>query len=175
MHNNNLKIALIGMPGCGKTTLGRKLADKLNLGFIDLDQYMNLRTNKTIEALFEAGEDSFRDIETSMLSEVATKNNFVVSTGGGIVKRFNNIEILKKEFLVIYINRALEDILITLQADTRPLLKNNVNNLYKLYEERNHLYEECCSFEVNNHGSNLNSIVDEIIAKIKENSKLIDE
>ena len=168
MYMKNLKIALIGMPGCGKTTLGRLLADKLALSFIDLDQYIIQTTNKTIEVLFEAGEESFRDIETSMLLEVSAEVNCVVSTGGGVVKRPQNIEILKKEFIIIYINRMLEEIINTLDSDTRPLLKNNSSNLYKLYEERRHLYEKNCSFEINNYGDNLNKIVDEIIGKIAE-------
>jgi shikimate kinase len=171
MNNTNLKIALIGMPGCGKTTLGRMIADKLALSFVDLDQYIKQKTNKTMEILFEAGEESFRDIETSMLIEVSRNDNCVVSTGGGVVKRLQNIEILKKEFIIIYINRTLEDIISTLDADTRPLLKNNSSNLFKLYEERHHLYEKNCDFEINNYGNNLEKIVDEIIDKIEENKK----
>ncbi len=89
------KIVIIGMPGSGKTTIGKILSKELNLKFYDMDEYIQETRSKTIMELFENGEDYFRDIETEACRELADKSNVLISTGGGVVKRKENIYILK--------------------------------------------------------------------------------
>lgn len=76
-------IILIGMPGCGKTTIGSILAKQLKIEFIDMDEYIQNTTSKTVGELFETGEEYFRDIETKACIELAKKKNILISTGGG--------------------------------------------------------------------------------------------
>ena len=96
MEKLKSNIVLIGMPGCGKTTVGKVLAKKLNYKFCDMDLYIQQMTKKTIKELFEPGEENFRDFETKACEELAKLNNTIIASGGGVVKREKNIEILKK-------------------------------------------------------------------------------
>jgi shikimate kinase len=135
------KVVLIGMPGCGKSTIGRLVSKELNLKFIDMDKYIEDMTSKTIPELFEKGEDYFRDFETLACKELSEKNNILISSGGGVVKRKENIEILKKEAYIIFIDRPLEDLLNDVDISKRPLLKEGKEKIVKLYEERYELYK----------------------------------
>ncbi|MEG0641721.1 MAG: shikimate kinase, partial [Clostridium sp.] len=98
----NKRIALIGMPGCGKSTVGEILAIKLNKKLIDLDDYIIKREEKSIDELFEIGEYFFREAETRALKKVATEENVILSTGGGIIKEKENSNILGKNFIVVF-------------------------------------------------------------------------
>lgn len=135
------KVVLIGMPGCGKSTIGKLVSKELNLSFFDMDKYIEDMTSKTIPQLFEKGEDYFRDFETSACKELSEKSNVLISSGGGVVKRKENIEILKKEGYIIFIDRPLEELLNDIDISTRPLLKDGREKLIKLYEERYELYK----------------------------------
>lgn len=172
----HLRLALIGMPGCGKSTIGRLLAQRLSAVLIDQDELLSQRTGKSINELFQQGEESFRDLETTVLLELAgtdlTNNgngkiSMILSTGGGIVKAAANRAALKQNFTVIYIDRSLERILSTLDSDSRPLLKNNTANLSRLYEERAPLYQECCDFRIDNNGEDPTEAVAQIIEKLR--------
>ena len=105
------KIVIIGMPGSGKTTIGKLLSEELRLKFIDMDEYIQETTSKTIAELFEQGEEYFRDIETKACRELMKYENILISTGGGVVKKSVNVEILKKDALIIFIDRPVEEIL----------------------------------------------------------------
>lgn len=135
------KVVLIGMPGCGKSTIGKLLSKELNLEFFDMDKYIENMTSKTIPQLFEKGEEYFRDFETLACKELCEKSNILISSGGGVVKRKENIEILKKESYIIFIDRPLENLLSDVDISNRPLLKEGREKLIKLYEERYKLYK----------------------------------
>lgn len=143
-------IALIGMPGCGKTSIGRHLAYKLNLPFYDIDEYIANKTGKTIKELFKSGEDYFRDVETQAVKQIAGFGRCIISTGGGIVKRHENMEILSGNSIIVYVKRPLEEIISSLDAESRPLLKDDPSMIYKLYEERHELYKKYSYIEVEN-------------------------
>ena len=84
-------IYLIGMPGCGKSTIAKILSDKLGMEYIDADIYLEDKFNKKIRDIFALeGEDVFRNMETQVISELTQKNNIIVSTGGGVVTRNRN-------------------------------------------------------------------------------------
>lgn len=158
----NKNIVLIGMPGCGKTTIGKILSRKLNMDFYDVDKYIEQKTTKTIPELFAIGESHFRDVEEECVREVSKKTKRVISTGGGVVLRENNILNLKRNGIIIFINRPLENIIGDVDTTTRPLLKDGVERLKKLYEDRIDLYKGYCDFDIKNDKS-LASVVEDII------------
>ncbi len=99
-----MKIFLIGYMGCGKSTLGRQLAKKLMLTFLDLDSYIEQQQGRTIGEIFASdGEAKFREIESAALATVATTDNIVVATGGGAPIFNNNIELMNRSGITLYI------------------------------------------------------------------------
>ncbi|MCT4620002.1 MAG: shikimate kinase [Marinisporobacter sp.] len=155
-------IVLIGMPGCGKTTIGKLLAERLHKNFCDIDKYIEQNTKKSIPEIFKEGEDVFRKIEREAVKEVSKESSMVISTGGGVVKSFINIKNLRKNGVVIFVNRAIEEIVSDIDIRNRPLVKDGKEKLYKLYEERIDLYKKYCDYEVINHAT-LESVVDGIV------------
>lgn len=130
-------IVLVGMPSCGKTTIGNILADELNMCFIDTDKEIEKLSGKTIAEIFKrSGEDGFRKIESDVLLKAAAKQNCVISTGGGAVLREQNIKALKGNGTVYFIDRPI-DLLLT--TGDRPLSSNR-SDLEKRYNERYDLY-----------------------------------
>ena len=166
MHKN---IVLIGMPGCGKSTLGFFLSKKLELDFIDLDVYIETKENKKIPEIFQKGEDYFRDLESKSVEEVSKLNSTIISTGGGVIKREENIKNLKHNGKLIFIDRPLEKILEDIDTENRPLLKYKKDNLYNLYKERYDLYKKYADYRVLNESS-LEEALNEILNLLeKEN------
>ena len=164
-------IYLIGMPGCGKTTLGTKVAAKLGWEFADLDRVIVEREGSTIAEIFEEGEKVFRKAETEALKEISSKDNLLVSTGGGIVTKEENIEILKSSGKVIFIDASVEFIMDKSSLEGRPLLKDK-NKIYDLYRARISLYRKAADFTVTNDGilSDVCSRLEETIRKIRKNN-----
>lgn len=137
------KIFLVGLPGSGKTTLGKKLANQLNLPFVDLDEEIVLTENQPITSIFEhKGEASFRKIELDHLRSIISANDcFVLATGGGTPCFHDNMKLMNTEGFTIYLNTPLEEIEERLKNDsTRPLLKKY--NLPELLESRRKWYEQ---------------------------------
>ena len=157
------KIVIIGMPGCGETTVSRILGKELNLKIYDVDDYIQKKTSKTIAELFEKGEDYFRDIETQCCIELSKKSNILIATGGGAVKRKENMECFKDDSVIVFIDRPVDNILGDVDVSKRPLLKDGKEKLIKLYEERYLLYKEYADEIVVN-----NSNIDDVVNKVKE-------
>ncbi len=146
-------ILLIGMPGCGKSSIGKKLAKDLGLTFIDMDNYIEEKTNKKISEIFKDGEESFRDIETFYSKELSKLNSTLISSGGGIVTRKENIDYFKQTSIIVFINRSVKNILKSKNlGKDRPLLKDNEEHIYNLYNNRIDLYKKYCDIEVSNNG-----------------------
>ncbi|SHK17586.1 shikimate kinase [Hathewaya proteolytica DSM 3090] len=160
-------IVLIGMPGCGKSTIGEIISYKLKMNLLDLDRYIEKFQGNTIAEIFKMGEEYFRNIESKCAAEVSKKKNTVICTGGGIVKKQENIENLKENGVIVFINRPLENIIADVDTSSRPLLKDNKDNLYSLYDERHDLYKKYCDIEVENL-KDISSVVNTIIKKINE-------
>lgn len=141
------KILIIGMMGCGKTTVGQILAHKMKLDFYDMDKYI-VKTNKMkISEIFEISEQYFRELETKACIELSKLDNVVISSGGGIVLNPFNMELFK-DFTIVYINRHKKLILQTISEKNRPLLKNGTNAFYHQYEVRLPLYNKYKDIEV---------------------------
>lgn len=165
------KIVIIGMPGCGKTTIGKILAKELNYNFYDMDQYIEETHGKSIKEIFAKSENDFRDLETKACKELILKKRCVISTGGGVIKRGNNIDILGEYGIILFINRPIEKIVGDIDISSRPLLKEGKEKLYKLYEERFYKYKEAAHVEVINEGflrDTINLAKFKLKGKIKE-------
>lgn len=159
-------IVLTGMMGCGKTTAGRMAAAELNMEFLDLDQYIEQRWG-TIPSLFQIGETHFRNIESVAAAEAGEREGLVIATGGGVVKRRENMDALKKKGLIFFIDRPLEDILSDISITERPLLNEGKEKLVSIYNERYKLYLDTCDIHISN-AKNLHDVVAEIIRIWKE-------
>lgn len=166
------KIVIIGMPGSGKTTLGKILAKELNIKFFDMDEYIVNKTGKTTMQLFENSEEYFRDIESETCKELSEYGNILISTGGGVIKRKSNIDILSKEGLVIFLDRPVDNILGDVDVSFRPLLKDGKEKLLKLYDERYRLYNEYAD-EIVLNNSDVRVVIDRIKEIIKSNKNVI--
>jgi len=165
-------IVLIGMPGCGKSTIGELIAEKTNMKFIDVDEYIRESTKLTIIELFKDGEEGFRDIEAKAAMELSKRNPAVIATGGGVIKRYENIVNLKKTGIIIYINRPLENITSDIDVEARPLLAKDPTQIYTLFKQRGDLYKKYCDYEVMNISS-IDDIVNDVIEIYSQVNKLI--
>ena len=136
-------IILIGMPGCGKSTLGKKLAAQLGRKFYDADEVLEAREGRTIKSFFAESEAAFREAETRTLKFLSESlEGAVLATGGGAVKRSINMETLGRNGTIIFIDRSPEKILISLEGDARPLLAKDKEKIFTLYNERIALYKK---------------------------------
>lgn len=169
-QNMKKNIVLIGMSGAGKTTIGLALSYKLKMAFVDMDSYIEKKFNMNISDIFARfGEERFREIETEIAEYLSEKyQNTIISTGGGVVLKNENMEHLKKTGLVIYINRTVENILSTLNSEKRPLLKDNPQKLYDMYAIRHPLYIKYADACVMNNGE-FAECVNEIYEVVKMN------
>jgi shikimate kinase/shikimate 5-dehydrogenase len=165
------KIALIGMSGAGKTTVGKLLAEKMNYEFVDLDDQIEKIENKSISQIFaDEGEEFFRQLETNMLNELINNDKLVISTGGGIIINEKNREFLKNNFFNIFLNVSIDEALERLQQnENRPLLLGNIKDKWqKLYNERLLLYYQTADYIVNADKNNVDFIYEDIKEIIKK-------
>ena len=134
-------IVLIGMPGSGKSTIGKILADSLNMNFVDTDEVIVKNEGKAIPEIFsELGEEKFRDMESAAVLEVAGLQHTVIATGGGAVLREKNVRLLCQNGRIYFIDRELSSIVAT---SDRPLSSNR-EALEKRYNERYDIYLKSC-------------------------------
>ena len=164
-----LNVYLIGMMGAGKTTVGELLAQKLEYRFLDTDKTIETVTSRSINALFaQIGEESFRDIETTVLNQVSAYLRTVISTGGGIILRQGNWSYLQNG-MVIYLDVPIELLVKRLTDDrTRPLLQSEdlTAKLTQLERERKALYHQADIIITVSENDTVEDIVEEIIARI---------
>lgn len=140
IYKSKENIVLIGMPGSGKTTVGKILAEKLGRDFIDTDEEI-IKKHGDISAIFEAqGESGFRTIEAAVIKEVAALQSKVIATGGGAILKEENIDYLKQNGKVYFLDRPLEQMVAT---PGRPLSQTS-EMLEKRYNERYETYLKCC-------------------------------
>ena len=149
-------IVLIGMPGCGKSTIGKLLAEKLEKKFVDADAAISQLAGKTIPEIFAAsGEAGFRKLETQVLQQLGKESGLVIATGGGCVTKAENYPALHQNGRIIWIRRDLS----LLPTDGRPLSQQS--RLEDMYRIRMRLYETFSDLSVDNDGP-----IEETIAQI---------
>ena len=160
--NEDKNIVLIGMPGSGKTTLGKQLASRLGRTFVDADDFVVQLEGKTIADMFAVSEEYFRDAETKAAQELAKRRGLVVACGGGVIKRSVNIEIFKETGVVIFLDRSPDDIVTDVDVASRPLLKDGKQKVYDLYDERIALYRSAADYTIVN-DKKAEEILDELV------------
>ncbi|MBC8631111.1 Shikimate kinase [uncultured Clostridium sp.] len=165
-------IILIGFMGSGKTTIGKIISDKKNMRFIDMDLEIEKMENKKINQIFsENGEKYFREKESSLLKQLCSLKNSVISTGGGIIENEFNIEILKKQPYVIWLD-ANEDTIennVKNEIEKRPKLKEDDNlklSIKNLLNKRYDKYKESANIRVNVNNKNVDQVVSDILVYI---------
>ena len=142
-------VAFIGMPGSGKTALGKYTAELLGKKFIDTDSEIEKRCGKSIPEIFaEDGEEYFRKIESEAIADAASERNAVISTGGGAVLREENRYALLKNSVIINVERRID----ALEKSGRPL-SSSTEKLAAMYAERCPIYRDLGDFCINNDGS----------------------
>ena len=140
-------IILIGMPGCGKSTIGQLLAQKLNRKFVDADAAIVAHAGMTIPEIFaQQGESGFRKLETQVLSELGKQSGTILATGGGCVTRPENYPLLHQNGTIIWLKRNIDQ----LPTDGRPL--SQAGKLAQMYQLRKPLYEQFADWSVENAG-----------------------
>ncbi len=172
---NKKIIAIVGLMGVGKTTLGAKLAGRMKYYFIDCDQEIEDREGKTIKEIFaEKGEKHFREIEKKIIKEIVLRDeNIILSLGGGAFVDPETREVLKEKAITIWLFASVNDILHRIgNKNTRPLLnkKNKREVLEELIKKRYPIYAEA-DFKFNTSTENHEVLINKIIKKIRENEK----
>ena len=140
-----LNVVLIGMPGAGKTFLGRRIAEREHRKFIDLDDLIVEREGMSIPEIFRTkGEDYFRNVETEVLRETCKMSGVVIACGGGIVKRKQNYNLAKQNSRIIWVKRDLDK----LDTEGRPI--SQTKSVEEIYEARKDLYEAWSDYFIDN-------------------------
>ncbi len=156
-------IALVGMPGSGKSTVGRYLSRQLGWRFADSDVEIERELGESIRSYFEkAGEDSFRALETEVLGGLLERPSMVLATGGGAVLREANRKLLREKAKVVYLRATPEDLARRLRHDTqRPLLQGGdpLRKLRDLFQVRDPLYREVANFTIDTGRSSVPTLV----------------
>ena len=166
IHRKTQNIALIGMPGCGKSTVGSRLARLMGRHFADIDALIEAAAGKRIPEIFAAdGEGAFRLLETRILGEEAKKNGIVIATGGGVVTVPENLDLLRQNSLIVHLKRDLAE----LMTAGRPLSQNV--GIRTLAKERMPLYEAWSDCVIQAEAERATARILEIFASLPEGGK----
>lgn len=164
-------IAFVGMPGGGKSTVGRQLAKRLGWHFADSDACVEKRIGCSIRSFFESqGEDRFREIEASVIDELTSQPHTVIGTGGGAVLGEENRLLLHSRCHVIYLRSSPEELYRRLRHDvSRPLLQvpDPLARLRELFDKRDPLYQEVAHFIVDTGRPSVSSLVNMVLMQLE--------
>lgn len=159
-------IVLIGMPGSGKTTAGKKLSTLLNKPFYDTDLIIENELNMSVFEIFKNyGENFFRKKEAETVLKLSAETGCIISTGGGVVLNKNNVDLLKENGVFVFLDRNIVDIKPT---ETRPLSFDELS-LSAVYKSRKPIYEKCADITVSDFSS-VEATVNEVKCKLYENT-----
>ncbi|WP_295642903.1 shikimate kinase [uncultured Methylibium sp.] len=166
-----MRLALVGLPGSGKSSVGRLLARRLDVGFLDTDSVIEKRLGEPIRSFFDrAGEARFREIEQAVVAELCADHDGVLATGGGAVLREANRRALHDSATVIYLRSSPDELQRRLRHDTqRPLLqvKDPRAKLQELYRERDPLYRETAHFVIETGRPTVHTLVGMILMQLE--------
>ena len=165
-------IFLIGFMGCGKSTVASKLNQMYGMHVVEMDQEISNRQKMSIPDIFEQyGEEYFRDLESALVKEITTISEQVVSCGGGVVLRENNVIEMKKNGHIVLLTAKPENVLKRVEKnDDRPILKGRktVKDIAELMGARREKYEEAADIIVATDDKSIEEISKEILERIKE-------
>ena len=171
MRREKENIILIGMPGAGKTTVGKVLAKELGRDFFDLDQTIQDKVGKSVQNIYiHDGKDAFTEYEYTTIKELIHNKPSVIATGGGTVTYDKTVNLMRNNGLVVFVNRDVNHILDDLDLEIRPLVKESIEYIFNVYEERYPLYEEVAHIKIGNEGS-ITDAVQEIIEALPNTEK----
>jgi shikimate kinase len=169
-------IFLVGMMGAGKTTLGKKLAQRMGFEFVDTDRVLVERTGVPVATVFEIeGEDGFRRREAGVIAEFAERRGVVVATGGGAVLAEENRRVMRAAGTVIYLRARLESLWERTRHDTsRPLLStpDPRATLAQILEKRDPLYREVAHVVVETGSQSAATLVNRVMAALRQHAAL---
>ena len=164
-----MNITLIGMPGCGKSTVGRELAQRLSMRFVDVDDVIMERTGLSLRQIIEEqGDEGFRRIEDEANASLVLQGS-VIAPGGSVVYGSRAMEHLKQISTVVYLDTSLEDLRRRLRdLHARGVTFKPGQTLEDLYNERTPLYKKYARVTVNTDGKNVHQLVREIREALKQ-------
>ena len=166
-----LTIAFVGLPGSGKSTVGRQLARHLDIRFFDSDAVIENRLGFSIREFFEReGEDAFRDLEQSVICELTQQDTCILSTGGGVVVREANRDRLRLRCHTVYLHSEPEEVFRRLRNDRhRPLLQvaDPLSRLKELYLVRDPLYRSASHIVVETGRPVVSALVTTILTRLR--------
>ena len=155
-------IIFVGMPGCGKSTIGKKVAKKLNRAFKDADEEVITFSNRTpAEIITNEGEPAFRKVETEVLKELCKQSATVISTGGGCITVEENFDVIRQNSVVIWVKRPLNK----LATQGRPLSKSP-EEISKMYDFRAPKYEKISNVIIEN-DEDIDVVVEKVISAVE--------
>ncbi len=160
-------VFLIGFMGAGKTAVSKELAKKAQMKLIDTDEYIEQKANMKIPEIFERyGEKYFRDLETKCLREIIDGEDAVISCGGGIIMKEENVKLMNKAGEVVYLKTSPETIFQRVKhSNNRPILKGHMNVEYisQLLSERQPFYDAAKNCEISTDHRTISEIAEEIL------------
>lgn len=165
-------IALVGMPGGGKSTVGKQLARQIGVPFVDSDHEIEQRIGGSIRQFFDQyGEEAFRDLESEVIEALLNRpGDCVLATGGGAVLRERNRELLHAGSTVLYLRSTPEDLFRRLRHDTtRPLLqvRDPLARLRELHHQRDPLYRRCAHYVLESARPSVHSLVNMALMQLE--------
>lgn len=165
-----MNIALVGLPGAGKSVIGRRLGQHWSIPFVDSDRVIEERMGCSIREYFDReGEAGFREIEKQVIAELAASAHGIVATGGGAILREANRRNLREHFHVIYLRSSPEELMKRLRHDVkRPLLQvaDPIARLRALYQVRDPLYREVAHTIVDTGRPSIAALIDTIVTRL---------
>lgn len=174
MDKFGFNILLIGFMGSGKSTVSAELSRMLNMEEIDMDKYIEEKEGRTITSMFEKeGEEYFRNIETKTVIELKEKKDVIISCGGGVVLRKENVEEMKNQGKIVLLTATPETTFARVKnSKSRPILNDNMNVEFitELMKKRADKYKTAADIIIETDGKSVSEICKELIEKVKRSN-----